>query len=501
MTIAMIPETNQSVTSLIDITDRKKAEEALQISEARYRAIVEDQTELICRFKPDGTLTFVNETYARYFSKKRGELLGKDFTFAFYAEDRESIKQQVMELNIANPVITIETRVNAPGGVVRWQQWTHRAVFNDQGVLLDYQSVGRDVTARRAAEEKLRYLSIHDALTGLYNRLYFEEQMQLMETGSYDPVGLIMCDLDGLKIVNDTLGHEKGDQYLKAVAEVLADSFRGSDIVARVGGDEFSILMPSSSREYVDQAVQRIKNKIQKYNQDNPEMLLSVSMGYAVKYDGNTSIGSAFEEADNNMYRDKLNRKLNTRSSIIQNLMKALETRDFITEGHGDRMRDYMLKMADAVGYPQAMRHELELFAQFHDIGKVGVADSVLFKNGPLNEQERAYMQRHCEIGNRIAFSAPELVVIADWILKHHEWWNGQGYPLGIKGEEIPLECRMLNIAAAYDAMTSERPYRRPCSRTHALQELKRCAGTQFDPVLVEKFINQIDADLSKPGS
>ncbi len=492
LTIAMIPETNQSVTSLIDITDRKKAEEALKISEARYRAIVEDQTELICRYAPDGALNYVNETYARYFSRKREELLGKDFTVVFCAEDREALKQQVTELNIANPVITIENRVCLPGGVVRWQQWTHRAVFSDDGILLDYQSVGRDVTARRAAEEKLRYLSTHDALTGLYNRLYFEEQMQGMENGSCDPVGLIMCDLDGLKIINDTLGHEKGDRLLKAVAEVMLHSFRNDDIVARVGGDEFAILLPFSSREDVKNAVERIDNNINKYNQDNPEMLLSISLGYAVKQDGNTSIGVAFEEADNNMYREKLNRKLHTRNSIIKNLMKALETRDYLTEGHGDRMRDYMLKMADAIDYPQSMRLELELFAQFHDIGKVGIPDAVLFKHGLLNEEERTYMQRHCEIGNRIAFSAPELVVIADWILKHHEWWNGQGYPLGLKGEDIPLECRMLTIAAAYDAITSNRPYRQACSHSQALQELRRCAGTQFDPALVEKFIESL---------
>jgi HD-GYP domain-containing protein (c-di-GMP phosphodiesterase class II) len=143
------------------------------------------------------------------------------------------------------------------------------------------------------------------------------------------------------------------------------------------------------------------------------------------------------------------------------------------------------------------MRHisDLSLLSKFHDIGKVGVPDRILFKPSTLTTEEMLEMQRHCEIGHRIAQSAPDLAPIADWILKHHEWWNGKGYPLGLKGEDIPLECRILAIVDAYDAMTNNRPYRKALSPKKALIELKRCSGTQFDPCLVSKFVEMLEQE------
>ena len=489
LTIAMIPDTSQSVTSLLDITNRKMFEEALAISEARYRGIVEDQTELICRFLPGGELTFVNETYCRYFGKIRRDLLGKDFRTSFLEEDLPLVESEIACLSYRNPVTTIEHRVVLEGGEVRWQQWTHRALYNEKGLLVDYQSVGRDITERKLAEEQLRYLSTHDALTGLRNRRYFEEQMSLMENGDFDPVGLVMCDVDGLKIVNDTLGHDKGDLLLKTVANLINQCFRKNDIVARVGGDEFAILLPQTSHDTVKQTLNRIRQKVKDYNQYTPELPLSISVGYAVRTSPGTTISSIFEEADNNMYREKLHSRLSARSSIVQTMMRALEARDFITEGHADRLQALVVKMARALELSEGTINDLRLLAQFHDIGKVGVPDSILFKKGSLSKAEYSIMQRHCEIGHRIALSAPELVLIADWILKHHEWWNGKGYPLGIKGEDIPLECRILAIADAYDAMTSDRPYRQAMSHAQAVDELKRYAGIQFDASLVQLFI------------
>ncbi|WP_245867411.1 Cyclic di-GMP phosphodiesterase [Sporomusa silvacetica DSM 10669] len=136
---------------------------------------------------------------------------------------------------------------------------------------------------------------------------------------------------------------------------------------------------------------------------------------------------------------------------------------------------------------------DLKLLAQFHDIGKVGIPDKILFKPGTLTPEKFNEMQRHSEIGFRIAQSSPDLNLIADYILKHHEWWDGSGYPMGLSGENIPLECRILSIADAYDAMTSDRPYRKALVHKHAIDELRRFAGIQFDPELVENFITLVE--------
>jgi HD-GYP domain-containing protein (c-di-GMP phosphodiesterase class II) len=185
------------------------------------------------------------------------------------------------------------------------------------------------------------------------------------------------------------------------------------------------------------------------------------------------------------MYREKLHHSKSTRSAIVQTLMIAFEERDYITKGHAERLQDLVLKMGKNLGLSERNLSDLRLFAKFHDIGKAVVPDRILFKKGTLNEEEIMVMRCHCEIGQRIAQSAPGLVPISDWILKHHEWWNGKGYPLGLKEEQIPLECRILAIADAFDAMTSQRPYRAAMSSEAAKKELVKKAGIQFDPELL----------------
>ena len=226
---------------------------------------------------------------------------------------------------------------------------------------------------------------------------------------------------------------------------------------------------------------------------DITERIKAYISRFAVSAEGPLNLSNLFKEADNNMYREKLYHSQSSRSAIVKTLMKALEARDYITEGHADRLQTLVSSMASFIGLPEQKIIDLRLFAQFHDIGKVGIPDRILFKAGPLTAEEFTEMQRHCEIGYRIAKSAPDLNYVADWILNHHEWWDGQGYPLGLQGEEIPLECRILAITDAYDAMTSHRPYRKAMLHEEALQELKKCANIQFDPQLVQAFIKVIE--------
>ena len=306
------------------------------------------------------------------------------------------------------------------------------------------------------------------------------------------PVSIIVCDVDGLKLINDSLGHDRGDAMLVAAANVLKGAFREGDMVARIGGDEFAVLLPRIDRVAVEQARERILLAVHAHNDHNLDFPLSISVGYATNY-GEYSLTELFKEADNNMYREKLHRSQSARSAIVQTLMKALEARDFITEGHAERLQNLAAGMAEACNISVRNLTDLKLFAQFHDIGKVGIPDRVLKKPGPLNQEEYNEMKRHCEIGHRIAQSSPDLAVLADLILKHHEWWNGEGYPLGLSGEDIPLECRILSIADAYDAMTSDRPYRQAMTHLEAVSELTRCSGTQFDPHLVAVFLDMLE--------
>lgn len=458
-------------------------------NDKRYRAIVETQIDPICRFDSDGKLTYVNESFAHFFGRSRAELIGTSIYSLFTESEARLIERVIKELNSRNPVATVEHRIAGDSSVPRWQQWTIQALFKENGIPMDYQAVGRDVTQRKYYEAQLRYLAMHDSLTGLYNRVYFEEEMARVSSGRFDPVGLIICDVDGLKLVNDSRGHEAGDRLLLAASGILRESFREGDVIARVGGDEFAVLLLRTPEVAVEEACRRIREKVEQFNASGPEFPLSISLGYAVRNDSTIPMEQIFKAADNNMYGEKLVRNSSAKSAIVQTLMKALEARDFITEGHADRLQRLMSCVAQAMGMPEHSLNELILLAKFHDIGKVGLPDNILFKPGPLSEEEYKEMQKHCEIGHKIALAAPDLESIADGILKHHEWWNGEGYPLRLAGEEIPLHCRMLAIADAYDAITSDRPYRKARSREEAICELLRCAGTQFDPELVPRFV------------
>ncbi|MDH7478739.1 MAG: sensor domain-containing diguanylate cyclase, partial [Syntrophomonadaceae bacterium] len=278
-------------------------------TEARYRAVVEDQTEFICRFLPDGTLTFANEAYCRFYGKNREELIGLNLLSFLPQEEQERVHHYLGSFSPRRPVGVIEHRMVMENQEVRWQEWTYRAVFDGRGEVVEYQAVGRDITEKKRLEEHLRHLSLHDSLTGLYNRGYFEEQLRILESGRHNPVGIIVADIDGLKAVNDTRGHRAGDTLLLAAAGVLRKCFREGDIVARIGGDEFAVLLPDSPRPVVEDSCRRIQRAVEQYNQAHPELPLSISVGFAASERQPPQLEELFKQADNDMYRVKMLRR------------------------------------------------------------------------------------------------------------------------------------------------------------------------------------------------
>jgi len=203
-----------------------------------------------------------------------------------------------------------------------------------------------------------------------------------------------------------------------------------------------------------------------------------------------TSLIEAHNRADMNMYYVK-SKQTERSAQIILNAIRALMAeKDYSSDGHISRLVEMSKALGEKVGMTRKEILQLILLAEIHDLGKVVIPDNVLFKKGPLNKRERKRIEEHPTVGYRIARYNPELSHVADLILHHHRWWNGQGYSLNLKGEDIPISCRILSIVDAYDAMTSDRPYRKAMSHDDAVTELRKCAGTQFDPNLVEKFIS-----------
>lgn len=481
---------------------------------------VHNQLEDIIDFLPDATFVInaQNEIIAwnRAIEEMTGiskeEMLGKDhFTYAtpFYGKARPTL---IDFINTDEDITTIKDKYPSYEYIERKGTTLYGEVFvpnlyNERGAHLWvtasplYDSndnlVGaiesiRDITKRKEAINKLTYLSLHDPLTGLYNRTHFEEELNKLNEGDIRTVGMIISDIDGLKLVNDTLGHEIGDRLLVAAANLLKKAYSEHERISRIGGDEFMILLPQTSFEEVQEIVENIRQVIKNYNDQEPEIPLNMSIGAATYHQRITSLKELFTEADNNMYHEKLNPSPDSEKCVLLTLEKALESKNYVSENIS-RIQYLVTNVAAALGVSNRRVKELQLFAQFRDIGKVGVSDKILFKPGPLSPEEYAEIQRHCEIGARIAQMTSLLLPISDWILKHHEWWNGKGYPLGLTGEEIPMECRLLTIADAYVAMTSDRPYRKAMSHEKAVAELSKRSGTQFDPELLERFMQVLE--------
>jgi diguanylate cyclase (GGDEF)-like protein/PAS domain S-box-containing protein len=454
--------------------------------------------DVVVQFSPDACIRYISPSCLTMLGYAPDAFLGHSGFDYIHPDDRPAAAAAFQNaVGSGGGGAGVEYRIRHSGGHWVWVESVAKQVCDADGTPLGMVCSLRDITQRKQMEEQLKYQAVRDPVTGLYNRAHFETAMSRLSADPASPVGLIMCDLDGLKYVNDTLGHDAGDQLLRNAADLIRTCFSPTEIIARIGGDELAVIMPAADEQRLNACRNQIRAAVDDYNARLPKIPICISVGSAITGPA-LSVAGLFKEADNSMYREKLHSQQSSRSSVVQALKIALEARDFVTEGHATRLRDLTVNLAKMDGFPDYRLTDLRLFAEFHDIGKVGIPDQILFKPGPLTAEEVTVMRSHCEIGHRIAVSTPELEPIADWILKHHEWWNGRGYPLGLKGEDIPLECRILSIVDAYDAMTNDRPYRKAVSPQAALSEITACAGTQFDPGLVKKFVLMLKSGKMK---
>ena len=348
----------------------------------------------------------------------------------------------------------------------------------------------RDITEQVRYAEHFKYFSLHDRLTGLYNRTFFEEELKRLEESREYPITVISADVDGLKMVNDTLGHNRGDELLKTASRLLKKALRRSDIFARIGGDEFVVLLPGTTIETGNKILNRIKARIEAHNRSRDQMPVSISLGITTEEEPGNSLEEAIKEADHLMYREKLRKRQETKNTFLESLLTLLQKKDFLEQGHGWRIYEWCRKMGTKLSLTPTQLENLFQLSYVHDLGKVAIPDDILCKKDPLTQEEWEVILQHPERGYRMALQYRDLSPVADLILKHHENWNGTGYPVALQAEEIPLECRILSIVDSFEVMTSPRPYRRAMTPKQAAKELKRGAGDKYSPALLEVFMS-----------
>ncbi len=485
---------------ILDITDRKQAEEALKESELRHRALVGAIPDLLFRYSSDGIYLDVVVKDEKLLHEKSRQLfqqqalVGKNLSEALPA----SIAGKMID-GIEKAIATGEVVVLEYSYLINSIEYYFEARLASIGNT-EVVSIVRDITMGKNYMAELEHIGLHDQLTGLYNRRYFENELQRLSGSREHPVVVISADLDGLKLINDTLGHAEGDRYLQTGAMLLKGALRISDILARVGGDEFALILPHTTKEAGEELIARIRHRFNDYSREDKGLPVSISIGLAVSKSADQSLEETYKKADNAMYDDKLKRGKLARAGIVASLLESLSARGNLGEGDSDQVLELCELMGQALSLADRQHADLLLLARVYDLGKVSMPDQLIHKSlkqksAELTEAEWETVRRHPETGYRIASSSPELVGVADLILRHHEKLDGSGYPLGLKGEEIPLECRILAVVTAYSAMTHSRPYAITLKSEEALAELERCASTQFDPQMVEAFVALIVAD------
>ncbi len=343
---------------------------------------------------------------------------------------------------------------------------------------------------RHRAEERIRHMSFHDYLTGLYNRYYLEEALAGLDGAGQMPLSIVMADLNGLKLVNDTYGQKAGDELLKRAAAILKASCRPGDIIARFGGDEFLLCLPRTAEKEALALMDKISSVFLRTGND--EVPISMTFGVAAKASAAEELSAVIRKAEDKMYRNKLTESRSGKSAVLKALLKTLAEKSHETEAHTRNMQEVAASIGQKLGLSASELHRLNLLITLHDIGKINIPEEVLTKPGTLSADEWELMKKHPESGYRIARATDEFAHVAEDILTHHERWDGTGYPQGLKGEEIPLLARITAVADAYEVMCNGRPYKKPMTPEEITAEFKRCAGRQFAPAPVEILLELI---------
>jgi diguanylate cyclase (GGDEF)-like protein/PAS domain S-box-containing protein len=464
-----------------------------QKKEALLRSLLDSIPDLVFYKDETGTYLGCNKAFERFVDKTGAELVGQT-DFDLFDPDMASRFRQMDQLMMAeNKPHKNEEIVTYPDGRKVHLETLKTPYYDPEGRILGLIGVSRDITDRKKTEAEILYLGQHDILTGLYNRSYYETARARLDQAKYLPLSVIVGDVNGLKLINDAFGHAEGDKLLVAIAGIMAGCSRADDVLVRTGGDEFVLLLPKTTYAKTGALVECIRTACEHgFKLDNELIISSISLGYATKTSMQEPFDRVFKHAEESMYRKKLLDYKSFHSTIMNSIKTTLFEKSNETEAHAERMAALAGKLGRALHLDQEELVALELVATLHDIGKISIDSKLLKKNGPLNAAEWAEIRRHPEVGYRIAQTVPELRRISEYILCHHERWDGGGYPQGLKGKQIPLLARILAIVDAYDAMTQDRSYRQAMTGREAIAELKNNAGTQFDPLLVTVFIEQV---------
>ncbi|MDD5016687.1 MAG: diguanylate cyclase [Eubacteriales bacterium] len=443
----------------------------------------------------DNEIQFLNPVAQKLTGWAQQEAIGEASESVFNIINeytREKVESPVNEVYKTESIVELSnhTMLVSKDGTEKAIEDTAAPIKDKHNKVVGCIIVFRDFSEKKEKQKKIEYLSYHDQLTGLYNRRYFEEEVKRLDTKRNLPISFVYADVNGLKTINDAFGHQSGDQLIQQIAEVFKAECRADDIIARTGGDEFIVLLPKTAAPSVEKLVMRIKEKVEQ--EKIMGICLSLSFGWDTKNVHEQAVWEVLKNAENYMYRKKFLSNDSKRSATIKSILNTLHIMCPREEEHAKRVSLLCEEIGKAYHLDDDKQNELKMSGELHDIGKIAIEKAIINKDSELSESEWAQIRNHPEIGYRILSTSREFYNIAEYVLAHHERWDGKGYPKGLKDEGIHWESRVIAIADAYDSMRSEQPYRKSLSEEEAVAEIKRNAGTQFDTEIARVFVEKV---------
>lgn len=482
-----------------DITARKRAEEEAQRHEVKFQSLFDEMSSGVAIYQvinngetgSDYIIQDFNKAALKAERKQKEEVVGKSLYDLRPNIDQFGIIPVFQKVWQTGEPATYPSRLYVDDNFSNWyENRIYKLPTGEIVALFD------DVTEKQNAEEGMKHLAFHDHLTDVYNRRYFETEFARLNSESNFPLSVITGDINGLKLINDSLGHTAGDIAIKQFSLEIQKQIRDVDSLARIGGDEFGVILPRMLEEDVKQLSGALQSSICLHVTDRlgyaAGIDLTATFGYSVQaYPGQT-LDVLLKEAETYMFRRKFYSSASKHSHVIDAIMNALFEKSEREQQHSLRVSHISASIAAAMALDESTIAKVKIAGSLHDIGKIGIDESILNKAGRLNEQEMSVMKQHPLRSARILASIDEYLDIVPIVKSHHERMDGLGYPAGLDGNQIPLEARIISVADAFDAMTICRPYRDPISKATAAEELLRCAGSQFDPQVVRAFIDGV---------
>ena len=464
----------------------------LEASKDDLQLILNTAAEGIYGIDLKGNCTFCNKSCIEILGyNDQTELLEKNMHQLIHHTHRDGTPYSTEECKIYNAIIKgqgshVEDEVfwRADGTSFDVEYYSYPQIKNGEitGAVVTFM----DISERKQKEAEVQYLNCYDTLTGLHNRRCFEDNRAKIDNRDNLPLSVIFADINGLKMTNDIFGHTAGDKLIKKSSEILQQVCRQNDVVARIGGDEFIILLPNTTRENAENILDRIKSGFVDARVE--AIKCSIALGLDTKRSPDQLLDEIMANAENAMYMDKTMNRKSINKEIIGTIIETLHTRNPKEKQHSVDVSELCSKLGTALHLSDTEVSKLSRAGYLHDIGKIVLDEAVLNKES-LSPEELEKMQQHSVVGYRILNLFDDTLDLAEYVYGHHERWDGAGYPRGLKGEQIPLLSRIITVVETYDRVLNRGELSLDERKLAALDVIKNGAGTQFDPQIAELFI------------